>query len=257
MLKTGGSIHEIAGPTWIVIVCGIACLIGVVGRVGQVAIPVGIALKLIISVLHCFIRRLCLDFYVPISIARRRGGCCRSCGNCHDRIARVPVNDVACRSIDLKIGGAGAAGIVVGGVAVQSMVSHVGSGGSGGGDLGTRILTGGIARVSRGRDSSRRIILVLVVLVSSSEQRHVGSNSSIQVFRLIVMEVVAVAVVVLVRYWADREGEKRRVTGYWCRDSGNLNCGHNDVSWLIGRDLLAPPQSRATRTCIYATIDTP
>ena len=147
-------------------VCHVPCLIGAVGHVGEVAVSIGVALELIVSMLHGFIRRFSLDLYMAISV----GGCGsrRRCGGCdrHDSIPSILVDDIACRSVDLEVGGPRSAGIVFGGVTVHPTVSQVAGGG---GDFGTGILASRIPRISRGRDIGRNPILVLLMLVSSSE----------------------------------------------------------------------------------------
>lgn len=173
----GSCIEMIAVPTWIAIVCSVTRSIGVVGHVTKVAFSVGIAVKLVISVLHCFVCGLCLDFNLPFSVGRSgRSGGCSGCDR-HYSIACISVDDVAGGLVDLEVGGPGSvreiricATIMLGGIANYAMVSSVGGvrgGGGGGSDFGARILAGRIPRVCTGRYNGGSCLLMFIVLVSS------------------------------------------------------------------------------------------
>ena len=87
------------------VICCIARSIGIVGHLGKVAIPVGTAAKLFISLLHSFIRRLRLHLELPIFIG---SGC--GCGRSgsrhrHHRVPSIFINDIAGRFVNLQIGG--------------------------------------------------------------------------------------------------------------------------------------------------------
>ena len=87
------------------VVSCIARSIGIVGHLGKVAIPVGIATKLFIPLLHSFICRLRLHLEVPIFIGSGCG-CGRSGSrHCYHRVPSISINDIASWFVNLQIGG--------------------------------------------------------------------------------------------------------------------------------------------------------
>jgi hypothetical protein len=80
-------------------------LTGIVGHLGKVAIPVGVATKLFISPLHSFIRRLHLDLEASIFIGSGRGRGCSGCRHRHHRVSSVSINDITSRFVNLQVGG--------------------------------------------------------------------------------------------------------------------------------------------------------
>jgi hypothetical protein len=83
----------------------IARSIGIVGHLGEVAIPVGIATKLFISLLHSFIRRLRLHLELPIFIGSGSGSGRSGSRHRHHRVPSISINDIASRFVNLQIGG--------------------------------------------------------------------------------------------------------------------------------------------------------
>ena len=91
------------GAHW-VIRC-IARSIGIVGHLGKVAIPVGIATKLFISLLHSFIRRLRLHLEAPIFIGSSGSGSGSGSRHRHYGVPSIFIDDITSRFVNLQIGG--------------------------------------------------------------------------------------------------------------------------------------------------------
>jgi hypothetical protein len=103
----GSCICIVAGPAWVAIVRYVTGSIGVVGHVAKVATSAGIILKLVISMLHFLIRRLCLNLYASIFVSRSScGRCGRGC-NGHHGVPRISIDDVASGLVHLEVGGPG------------------------------------------------------------------------------------------------------------------------------------------------------
>jgi hypothetical protein len=83
----------------------VARSIGVVGHLGKVAIPVGIATKLFISLLHSFIRRLRLHLEAPIFIGSSCSCGCSGSRHRHYGVPSISIDNIASRFVNLQIGG--------------------------------------------------------------------------------------------------------------------------------------------------------
>jgi hypothetical protein len=103
----GRCICIVAGPAWVARVRYVTGSIGVVGHVAKVATSAGIILKLVISMLHFLIRRLCLNLYASIFVGRSSCGRCGGGCNGHHGVPRISIDDVASGLVHLEVGGPG------------------------------------------------------------------------------------------------------------------------------------------------------